>query len=96
MLWNHGSHTQPSPGERALRELLARYSAGLTRRFRITGRPENRLGAARGERVERYLRADRLNALRLAAALQLERRRMPAAGRSGPSFCMQNDGPARR
>ena len=35
-------------------------------------RPESRLGAAQDERLERYLRADRLNVLLLAAALQLE------------------------
>jgi len=35
-------------------------------------RPGNRLGAARDERMERYLRADRLNVLLLAAVLQLD------------------------
>ncbi len=35
-------------------------------------RPENRVGAARDERLEHHLRADRLNVLLLAAALQLE------------------------
>jgi tetratricopeptide (TPR) repeat protein len=105
LLWNHGAHTQPSTDERALRELLARYSAGAleaavrgvlakgprwiptaldaaTRRtdeeIRYHRRPENRLSAARDERVERYLRADRLNVLLLAAALQLESSRAVA------------------
>jgi len=99
LLWNHGSHTQASPDERALRELLARYRAGaleaavrgvlandprwmptaLDAAMRRTDeeityhrRPENRLGAARDERVLRCLRADRRNVLLLAAALQLE------------------------
>lgn len=99
LLWDHGSHTQPSPDERALRELLARYSAGdvegavrgalsgaprwiptavdaTTRRteeeIAYHRQPENRLGATRDERLERYLRADRLNVLLLAAALQLD------------------------
>jgi hypothetical protein len=105
LLWNHGAHTQPSTDERALRELLARYSAGaleaavrgvlakgprwiptaLDAAMRRTDeeikyhrRPENRLGATRDERVERYLRADRLNVLLLAAALQLESSRAVA------------------
>jgi hypothetical protein len=98
-LWDHGSHTQPSPDERALRALLARYGAGdvegavrgvlanghrwipatVDAAMRRTDeeiayhrRSANRLSAARDERLERYLRADRLNLLLLAAALQLE------------------------
>ena len=105
LLWSHGSHTQPSPDERALRELLARYSgadvegavrgvlanaprwipAALDAAMRRTDeeityhrRAENRLGAARDERLERHLRADRLNVLLLAAALQLEASRAVA------------------
>jgi tetratricopeptide (TPR) repeat protein len=105
LLWNHGSHTQPSPDEHALRESLARYRAGdvdaavrgvlangprwipaaLDAAMRRTEeeikyhrRPENRPGAAQAERVERYLRADRLNVLLLAAALQLEASRAVA------------------
>ena len=41
--------------------------------------PENRLGAARDERLERYLRADRLNVLLLAAVLQLQASRAATA-----------------
>lgn len=99
LLWDHGAHTHPSPGERALRDVLARYGGGdvdgavrsvlanpsrwipeaLDLAMRRSDeeidyhrRPANRLGAARDERLERYLRADRLNVLLLAAALQLE------------------------
>ena len=99
LLWDHGSHTHPSPDERALRAVLARYGAGdvegavrralasasrwipaaLDATMRRTDeeiayhrRPENRLGATRDERLERYLRADRLNVLLIAAALQLD------------------------
>ena len=41
--------------------------------------PANRLGAARDERLERYLRADRLNVLLLAAVLQLQASRAATA-----------------
>lgn len=98
-LWDHGSHTEPSTDERALRALLARYSRGdlegtvrgvlakpprwipaaigvamgrTDDEIKYHRRSENRLGVARDARVERYLRADRLNVLLLAAALQLD------------------------
>ena len=106
LLWDHGAHSQPSPDERALRELLARYSGGdvegavgtvlakaprwipaaIERAMRRTDeeikyhrQPENRLGAERDERLERYLRADRLNVLLLAAVLQLQASRAATA-----------------
>lgn len=99
LLWDHGSHTEPSRDERMLRELLAVYSTGdlqrAVRDVRANGprwipeavdaairrteeeirhhrRPGNRLGVRRDERIERYLRADQLNVLLLASALQLE------------------------
>jgi hypothetical protein len=38
----------------------------------VLRRPQNRLGAAHDDRLEAWLRADRVNILRLAAALQLD------------------------
>jgi hypothetical protein len=99
LLWDHGSHTRPSPEERALRDLLDRYSRGdidgavrgveagarrwvraavddvavrLEEEIAYHRRPQNRLGAAHDDRLEAWLRADRVNILRLAAALQLD------------------------
>ncbi len=106
LLWDHGAHSQPSPDERALRELLARYSGGdvegavgsvlakaprwipaavemamrrTDEEIKYHRQPANRLGAARDERLERYLRADRLNVLLLAAVLQLQASRAATA-----------------
>jgi tetratricopeptide (TPR) repeat protein len=107
LVWDHGTHTQPSPDERALREWLGRYSRGeidgpvravltyapavlsgavddAVRRaeeeIKYHRRYAQELGTAQHQRLQRYLRADRLNVLLRAAALQLDAAR--AAGRA--------------
>jgi hypothetical protein len=98
-LSDHASHSQVSPEERTLRELVAYYSGGDVERavkgvlangrdknrkalddcmrriddhIKYHRRADNRLGAARDERLERFLRADRLQVLLVTAAVQLE------------------------
>jgi tetratricopeptide (TPR) repeat protein len=104
-LSDHASHSQVSPEERTLRELLAYYSSGdvegavtgllanprdsnrraldacmrrIDDHIKYHRRADNRLGAARDERLERFLRADRLHVLLVTAAIQLEASRAVA------------------
>jgi hypothetical protein len=104
-VWDHGSHTEPSPDERAMRELLNLYGRGDVERavrgmlveeprwmsaavddamrrtdeeVRYHRLSSKRLSVSKDERLEQALRADRLNVLVLAAALQLDTARVAA------------------
>jgi tetratricopeptide (TPR) repeat protein len=104
-LSDHASHSQVTSEERALRELLARYTRGdvdgavsgllanprdwsrraldaclrrIDDHIKYHRRPQNRLSPARDERLERFLRADRLNVLVRSAVFHLEASRAVA------------------